>query len=209
MYIPRYFKVADMDEIRSFIRENSFGTMVTTHHRKPMASHLPLELHNQKGDHYITGHMAYANPQWRTFEESKDNVLVMFNGPHAYISSSWYRSNNVPTWNYQAVHVYGRASVMTEEDLQEDLTLLLKKYEQDRDNAALWENLSLQTKRQMKGIVGFKIKILDMQAAYKLSQNRSEADYTNIISKLNEEETLESKQMAGLMEDRNKEREKN
>src|SRR5699024_11072108 len=87
--------------------------------------------------------------------------------------------------------------------------IVIKKYEQDRENAALWENLSLQTKRQMKGIVGFKIKILDMQAAYKLSQNRSEADYTNIISKLNEEETLESKQMAELMEDRNKEREKN
>src|SRR5699024_12262911 len=106
----------------------------------------------------------------------------------------------MPTWNYKAVHVYCRVSVMMEEELQEELILLLKKYEQDRENAALWDNLSLQTKRQMKGIVGFKIKILDMQAAYKLSQNRSEADYTNIISKLNEEETLESKQMAELME---------
>src|SRR5699024_7505331 len=133
----------------------------------------------------------------------------MFNGPHAYISSTWYQSNNVPTWNYQAVHVYGRARVMTEEELQDDLTLLLKKYEKDRENAAICENLSLQTKRQMKGNVGFKIKILDMQAAYKLNQKRNEANYTNIISKLKEEKTLESKQMAELMEDRNKEREKN
>ena len=209
MYIPRYYQVTDIAEMRAFIRENPFGTMVTTHHGKPIASHLPLELHKRKGDYYVTGHMAYANPQWRTFEESKDNVLVMFNGPEAYISSSWYQSNNVPTWNYQAVHVYGYASVMTEEELQEDLTLLLKKYEQDRENAALWEDLSLQTKRQIKGIVGFKIKVLDMQAAYKLSQNRNETDYRNIISKLYEEDTMQSKEMAELMEDRLKEREKN
>src|SRR5699024_5535104 len=121
MYIPRYYQVTDVNEIKSFIREHSFGTMVTTHHGKPMASHLPLELDKQKEGYYLTGHMAYANPQWRTFEESKDNVLVMFNGPDAYISSSWYQSNNVPTWNYQAVHIYGRASMMTKEELQKDV----------------------------------------------------------------------------------------
>lgn len=66
---------------------------------------MPLELHKQGDDYYITGHMAYANPQWKTFEDNKDHVLIMYQGPHAYVSSTWYKDENVPTWNYQAVHV--------------------------------------------------------------------------------------------------------
>ncbi len=163
---------------------------------------MPLELHKQGNDYYITGHFAYANPQWRTFENDNENVLVMFQGPHAYISSSWYKSEDVPTWNYQSVHVYGTASIMSEQELQEDLKLLLQKYEQHRKNPALWENLSSQTKKQIKGIVGFKIKIQEVQAAYKLSQNRNEEDYNNIIDKLHEEKDLNSKALAEAMKTR-------
>lgn len=143
--------------------------------------------------------MAYGNPQWRTFEDDNENVLIMYQGPHAYISSSWYNNENVPTWNYQAVHVYGRPSIMSDQELEEDLKLLLRKYEGQRKNPVLWENLSPQTKIQIKGIVGFKIKITEFQAAYKLSQNRNEMDYINIIDKLQNEGDLNSKQMAELM----------
>ncbi|PAV30876.1 protease [Virgibacillus profundi] len=200
MYIPKHFKVTDFDEIREFIQKYSFGTIVSTEQGKPIATHLPLELHKQGDDYYITGHFAYANPQWKTFEA--DNVLVMFQGPHAYISSSWYKSENVPTWNYQSVHIYGTASIMSEQELQEDLKILLQKYEQHRKNPALWENLSSQTKKQIKGIVGFKIKIQEVQAAYKLSQNRNEEDYQNIIDKLYEEKDLNSQDLAEVMENR-------
>ena len=131
-----------------------------------------------------------------------ENVLVMYQGPHAYISSSWYKSENVPTWNYQAVHIYGMASILSEQELEQDLTLLLQKYEQHRNNPALWENLSSQTKNQIKGIVGFKIKIQEVQAAYKLSQNRNEDDYQNIIDKLYEEKDLNSQQLAEVMKNR-------
>ncbi|MEK3934361.1 FMN-binding negative transcriptional regulator [Sporosarcina sp. FSL W7-1349] len=203
MYIPAYFKVTDMDEIREFIRRHSFGTVVTTEQGKPIATHLPLELHKQGEDYYITGHMAYANPHWRNFETDPDNVLVMYQGPHSYISSSWYKSENVPTWNYQAVHVYGTARIMDETELEEDLILLLQKYEKQRKNAVLWETLSPQTKQQIKGIVGFKIKIQEVQAAYKLSQNRNEEDYANIIDKLREEGNCNSQQVADAMTDRN------
>lgn len=209
MYIPKYYKVTNMNEIKEFIQTNSFATIVTTKEGKPIASHLPLVLHKQEGDYYITGHMAYANPQWKTFEETKDNVLIMFQGPDAYISSSWYEIDNVPTWNYQSVHVYGNASVMTEKELQKDLELLLEKYEQNRDNSVLWGDLPSLTKKQITGIVGFKMKVVDIQAAYKLSQNRNETDYKNIISKLYEEETLKSTQMAKLMEERLRDREEN
>ncbi len=202
MYIPKKFKVTNVNEIRDFIQENSFGTIVTTEQGKPIATHLPLLL-NKKGDnYYITGHMAYANPQWKTFEGENENVLVMFQGPHAYISSSWYEHENVPTWNYQAVHVYGTASIMNEQELEADLIGLLQKYELHRTNAILWENLSAQTKKQIKGIVGFKIKIKEVQAAYKLSQNRNEEDYHNIIEKLSAEADINSKALADVMKNR-------
>ena len=202
MFIPKHFKVTDFDEIREFIQDNSFGTIVTTKEGKPIATHLPLELHKQGEDYYITGHLAYANPQVKTFADDNENVLVMYQGPHAYISSSWYKSENVPTWNYQSVHIYGTASIMSEQELQEDLKLLLQKYEQHRKDPALWENLSSQTKKQIKGIVGFKIKIQEVQAASKLSQNRNEEDYQNIIDNLFEEEDVNSEVMAEVMKDR-------
>ncbi|SES31165.1 FMN-binding negative transcriptional regulator [Psychrobacillus sp. OK032] len=200
MYIPKFYKVTDFDEIKEFVQKNSFGTIVTTKKSKPIATHLPLGLSEKDGDLYITGHMAYGNPQWRTFETSED-VLVMFQGPHAYISSSWYEHENVPTWNYQAVHVYGTASIMNEEELKQELSSMLLKYEQHRDNPVLWEKLSPQViERELKGIVGFKIKIHEVQAAYKLSQNRNEKDYLNIVNKLQEEEDINSQQMAKVME---------
>ncbi|MDX8344530.1 FMN-binding negative transcriptional regulator [Rossellomorea sp. YZS02] len=200
MYIPKHFKVTDFVEIKDFIQRNSFGTIVTTEEGKPIATHLPLELHTHGDDYYLTGHFAYANPQWKTFGD--DPVLVMYQGPHAYISSSWYKSENVPTWNYQAVHVYGTASIMSEQELNEDLKALLLKYEQHRENGALWEKFSPKTKNQTKGIVGFKVKVLEVQAAYKLSQNRSEEDYDNIIDKLNKEKDLNSQQLAEVMNNR-------
>lgn len=202
MFIPNHFKITDFEEIKEFIHENSFGTIVTTKAGKPIATHLPLELHKQKGDYYITGHMAYANPQWKTFEDNKDNVLVMYQGPHAYISSSWYKHENVPTWNYQSVHVYGTGAIMSEQELEKDLMLLLQKYEQHRENPVLWEHLSSQTKKQIKGIVGFKIKIREVQAAYKLSQNRDKDDYHHIVDKLYEEKDLNSKALAEAMKKR-------
>ncbi|MCM3355071.1 MULTISPECIES: FMN-binding negative transcriptional regulator [Bacillus] len=202
MYIPKYYKVTNVDDIWDFVQNNSFGTIVTTAQGKPIATHLPLQLMKEGDTYYITGHIAYGNPQWRTFETCED-VLVMFQGPHAYISSSWYEKENVPTWNYQAVHVYGTASILNEEELKHDLTMLLQKYEKHRKNPVLWDKLSPQLlESQLKGIVGFKMKVGEIQASYKLSQNRNEKDYMNIIDQLRHEGNPNSKQMAELMEKR-------
>lgn len=202
MYIPKYLKVTNVDEILDFVQKNSFGTIVTTEQGKPIATHLPLGLNKKGEDCYITGHMAYGNPQWRTFEICED-VLVMFQGPNAYISSSWYSHENVPTWNYQAIHMYGKASILDKDELIEELTIMLKKYEKNRENPVLWNNLSPHLlESELKGIVGFKIKVGEIQAAYKLSQNRNETDYINIIDKLQNEGNPHSKQMAELMEKR-------
>lgn len=200
MFIPKQFKVSDFEEIREFVQQNSFGTLVTTRKGRPIATHLPLQWAKEGEDTFITGHMAYGNPQWRTFE-ANDEVLVMFQGPHAYISSSWYEHENVPTWNYQSVHVYGAAQLLSEEELKQDLANLLLKYEEHRENPVLWDKLSSELlEKEVKGIVGFKIKIKEIQAANKLSQNRNAQDYENIVAKLHEEKDPNSHLLAEVME---------
>ncbi|MCU4666588.1 FMN-binding negative transcriptional regulator [Bacillus paralicheniformis] len=202
MYIPKYFKVENVDEILDFVQKNSFGTIVTTEQGKPIATHLPLGFNKKGDDYYITGHVSFGNPQWRTFETCQD-VLVMFQGPHAYISSSWYGHEDVPTWNYQAVHIYGQASILERDELIEELTIMMGKYEKHRENPILWDNLSPQLlERQLKAIVGFKIKVEDIQAAYKLSQNRNDTDYMNIIDQLQNEGDPNAEQLAAVMKKR-------
>lgn len=205
MYVPRHFKVSNMNEVKDFIQAISFGTIITTEQGKPIATHIPLEFREKGDEYYITGHMAYGNPQWKTFETC-ENALVIYQGPHAYISSSWYGHENVPTWNYQAVHVYGKPSILEKEELKQDLTLLLEKYEKHRENPVFWNKLSPKLlESQLKGIVGFKIQVQEIRAAYKLSQNRNDEDYHHIINQLQKEENVNAHQLAEAMKKRIKE----
>jgi transcriptional regulator len=204
LYIPKFFKVTDINEIKEFIKTNSFGTLITTKKGRPIATHLPLELKEKGGEVYITGHLAYGNPQWRTLETSEE-CLVIYQGAHAYISSSWYENENVPTWNYQAVHVYGTGMLLSEEELKQELTTMLQKYENHRENPVLWDKLSPELlNRELKGIVGIQIKVNETQAAFKLSQNRNDRDYDQIIDKLKMEDNPLSKQMAEVMKSKMK-----
>src|SRR5690625_2778070 len=186
MYIPKLFQVTDFTEIKRFVNENSFGTIISQTDKQPVATHTPMLLRKINDQYVVTGHMAKANPQWKTFKQLNNNVLAIFQGPHTYVSSSWYTSENVPTWNYQVVHIYGKIEIMSGAALAEDLMILLEKYESGRTSPVLWETLSDETKQQIKAIVGFKIIIEDVQAAYKLSQNRNKKDFTNIIEKLSQ-----------------------
>ncbi|MDP4108035.1 MAG: FMN-binding negative transcriptional regulator, partial [Bacillota bacterium] len=104
MYIPEYFKINDKEIIYEVIEKNSFATLFSQHNGEPCATHLPLTL-NREND-LLYGHFALQNEQWKDIESQK--VLVTFQGPHCYISPSWYETNKaVPTWNYVAIHVYG------------------------------------------------------------------------------------------------------
>ncbi|PRS71443.1 protease [Bacillus sp. GBSW2] len=191
MHVPSFFQMKDMEKIKSFIQSNSFATVVTTTDEKPIATHIPVSFHQVEDSYVITGHMAIGNPQWKTFEEN-EKVLVIFQGPHAYISSSWYEKEAVPTWNYQAVHVYGKAVLLEKGELVKELTTMLETYESHREQPVLWDTLSDELlEKQVKGIVGFKIIIDEVQAAFKLSQNRHERDYAHIIEKLEAEGDLE------------------
>lgn len=199
MFSPKYFQMKDKAEVLRLMEDNSFVTIVTMHKGKPIATHVPVHLQKEGDDYFIRGHLAYGNAQWRTFE-TNEQVLVIYQGPHAYISSSWYSHENVPTWNYQAVHVYGQAMILGEAELKQDLAKQLQKYEKHREHAVFWDTLSPELlTQQIKGIVGFKIKVEDMQATYKLSQNRNDEDYQNIIEKLQQEPQPHARHLAEVM----------
>src|SRR5262245_55708329 len=104
MYIPTAFAETDPGTLFGFIEAYSFGLLVSTHQGGPFASHLPLLLEREAGPHgTLLGHMARANPQWHDLDGQE--VLAVFSGPHAYVSPTWYESEQVvPTWNYVAVH---------------------------------------------------------------------------------------------------------
>src|ERR1044071_9429828 len=107
MYLPSDFKEEDFQKLAAFIHQFSFATLVSGRSGSLQASHLPFLFDEKRGKSgFLRGHMAKANPHWKTIEE--EEVLVIFQGPHAYISPTWYEaSETVPTWNYATVHAYG------------------------------------------------------------------------------------------------------
>jgi len=198
MFTPQHYKYTDIAEIKDFLTKNSFGILVNQVDGKPWATHIPLELDvNSKGNDVLVGHIAKANPQWKHFKENIQ-VLCIFNGPHSYVSSSWYKEEEVPTWNYIAVHVYGTLEIQSEKELLASLHKLVDKYEKNSKEPISINDMSPQTMRQIKGVVGFEIKIEDIQATYKLSQGR-EHDHPKIISELEEQDNSGSQAIAKCM----------
>jgi transcriptional regulator len=203
MYIPSKYRNEDLAEVKDFIRSNSFAILVNQFKGRPWATHTPLELDkDEEGNDILIGHIARANPQWKAFED-KTEVLCIFNGPHSYVSSSWYKEEEVPTWNYIAVHIYGSLTVMTESEVLTWLHGLVDHYEKDEEKPLSLKNMSPATLRQVKGVVGFRIKINQIQAAYKLSQGREE-DHARIIQELKNKKDAGSKQVAHIMTERGK-----
>ena len=185
MYVNSINRWEDEPEIISFIQKNAFATLITQENGRSLATHLPFVLdQNESGKAIISGHIAKANAQWKTIPEQGE-VLVMFQGPHAYISSSWYNHENVPTWNYLAVHVYGKIRLIEGEELLNHLKKLVHTYEEDRPNRVSVEEMSgAYLESQIRALVGFEIQITEVQASAKLSQNRDQTNFENIITEL-------------------------
>lgn len=183
MYIPELYKNENQEEIQNFIHQNGFGILVNQTNGKLWATHIPLLLEEKDGKQLLVGHISKLNPQAESFK-TNDDVLAIFSGSHSYISSSWYDHENVPTWNYLAVHVYGKLSVYNQEQAVESLKRLVDKYEAKSKNPVRVEDLSEKTMREAKGIIAFEIEITAVEAQKKLSQNRDDKNYQNIISEL-------------------------
>ncbi len=179
MYIPKHFAEHDQADILRFIQANAFGTLVTVDGGVPFASHIPFLL--EQGDTLtLSGHLAKANPQWQHLA-ANPQVLAMFQGAHAYVSPTWYAGAGVPTWNYTAVHVYGKVRVIHDTAwLQAQVERLSHYYEGDTPNA--W--IPSYPAKMLEAVVGFEITIESLQAKYKLSQNRSTVDQHNVIQAL-------------------------
>jgi transcriptional regulator len=198
MYIPQHYQNENLKEVKEFIINNSFGILINQVDGKPWATHIPLELDKDSaGKDILYGHIAKANPQWKYFDKGSE-VLCVFNGPHSYVSSSWYKEEEVPTWNYIAVHIYGKLKIQDERALMASLNKLVDKYEQQSENPVSLNNLSKNTLRQVKGVVGFEIEINEILAAYKLSQGR-EQDHSKIIDELKKRDTCGGNAIAGAM----------
>jgi len=183
MYIPELYKNEDPEEIQNFIHNNGFGILVNQTDGKPWATHIPLLLEVNNGKQSLVGHVSRENPQAESFKMN-DHVLAIFTGAHTYISSSWYDHENVPTWNYLAVHVYGNLKIHSLDESIEALKRLVDKYESKSENPVRVEELSTKTMLQARGIVSFEIEITAINAKKKLSQNRDDKNYENIISEL-------------------------
>jgi len=183
MYIPELYKNENQEDIQNFIHQNGFGILVNQTDGKLWATHIPLLLEEKDGKQILVGHISKENQQAESFK-TNDEVLVIFQGAHSYISSSWYDHENVPTWNYLAVHVYGKVQLHSHYETVEGLIKLVDKYEANSEKPVRVEEFSKKTMLQARGIVSFKIEITSIEAKKKLSQNRDDKNYKNIISEL-------------------------
>ena len=182
MYVAKSNRNENPEELKQFVRENGFGILISQVEGRPWATHIPMVL-SEDGSR-LTGHVAKGNRQWKNFGNESE-VLAVFSGPHAYVSSSWYDHENVPTWNYIAVHVSGKIRVIEGGELLESLKQLTDKYEKASECPVSVGRMSPEfLKVEINGIVAFEITIEKLEAAYKLSQNRDDKNHARIIEEL-------------------------
>jgi transcriptional regulator len=186
MYIPNAFREDDQEKLVAFMQAHSFATLVSVIDGAPFATHLPVVIREEEGNVTIIGHVAKANPHWQALGSGES--LMIFQGPHAYISPALYeKQESVPTWNYIAVHAYGTAQLITTEHgfaaMEAMLSDMIKNYEETYH--VQWDSLSAKFREgMMRGIVGFTLSVTRLEGKYKLSQNRSHTDQTTVAHAL-------------------------
>ena len=183
MYSPPYNRIEDRAELLAFMRAHSFCLLVTGAGGELAASHLPC-LVEERGERLaLVMHMARANPQWQSFFE--DDVLVVFRGPHAYVSPRWYeRAPAVPTWNYAAVHAYGRPVVLEAREAKHASQRRLVEALDPKWLAAFDALEQDYVDRMLDGIVNFEIEVGRLETRWKLSQNRGRREQELIVAAL-------------------------
>ncbi len=200
MFIPPSFAENDRTTLESFIQQNSFGTLVSLVNQLPFATHLPFLLDNESSEKgFLIGHMAKGNPQWQ--EIANQTVLVIFTGPHTYISPSWYQDQRtVPTWNYTVVHVYGPIEMIHEKVALLDIVQRsVRFYEQTMPQPWSFDSTSVMVDRLLEQIVGFRISIEKLEGKFKLNQNHSTDRRQKVVQALKAQPDENSQKIAHLM----------
>lgn len=177
MYVPRHFRVKDRDEAFRFVRQNSFGLLVTSGPELPAITHLPMLL--SEDQEFLFGHVALANPHWESFGCLSTAV---FTGPHDFVSTANYEIHpSVATWNYTAVHLHGRTEKLDGDELIHLLRRLTLAYDPEIEKMHPEDLKSEFLAHHAQGVVGFKMRIEGMDAKYKLSQNKQSADRHRVM----------------------------
>ena len=197
MYIPELFRVDDPATLFRFIERYNFGTIVSGG-AKPDATHLPFLVDAARGERgVLVAHFARANAHWKTLDSLGDS-LVIFRGPHCYLSPSWYDNKvNVPTWAYATVHVRGRARVMEDpSDIYPIVERLVAQHDQD------WKISTAEPlmERFLQHIVGIEIPIESIEGKFKFNQNTSQADQLGVIGALSDSDDQNEREVADIMQ---------
>ncbi|MCB0533117.1 MAG: FMN-binding negative transcriptional regulator [Saprospiraceae bacterium] len=202
MYTPTHFNQSDRATLLAFMQRYSFATLVTARPGEaPVATHLPFTIEIRDEVIWLVAHMARLNPQWQHFAEGE--VLVIFQEPHAYISPRWYdKELSVPTWNYAAVHAYGRPELIESEA---GVFAVLEKLITASEAAYLehWKRLPEGYKTGLaKGLVAFELEVTRLEGKEKMSQNRTEKEIGQVIAGLEQSEYPGDREMAALMQEK-------
>jgi transcriptional regulator len=199
MYVPLHFAESDPAKLYDFIERHSFGLLVSQAGGVPFVSHLPFLLDRAVGPHgTLLGHVARANPHWRDL--AGQTALAVFSGPHAYVSPTWYGAENVvPTWNYVAVHAYGRATVVEDRPALLDIVRRsVTYYESSMPRPWTLDDSSPFVDRLLGRIVGFRIEIERLEGKWKLNQNHP-AERRKCVADILQERDDDARAVAALM----------
>lgn len=184
IYTPKHFEASNEPAlIAQLVDRYNFATLIAVDSGSPVVSHIPFVFRPEEGPYgTLVGHIATANPQGEMFKASQE-VMVIFQGPHAYISSSWYaeQAGDVPTWNYPVVHMSGVPEIIAEHDAAFSEMLALIQH----NDPELKLSLSDDDRRGfLKAITVFKINVSKVSAKFKMSQNRSAEDHRRVVEQL-------------------------
>ena len=201
MYVPASFTVSDEKTLESFIDRYDFATLTSSSSAGLMASHIPIMFRRSAGKAVLIGHLARANDQWRQFDGHTE-TLAIFHGPHAYVSPTWYATSRaVPTWNYAAVHVYGKPRARQEADFTvAALRDLVARHEGSRAKPWRTEDLASEVFEKLaKAIVAFEMPIDRIEGQFKLGQNRSQDDRAGMLEGLDAEKSSDAEALAAFI----------
>jgi len=206
VYTPKYYREEDRETILAFLRQNNFPAIVSLDGEKPIATHAVVEVtEDENGKMTIYSHISRANPQWKTF--GSQEIMLIFQGAHTYISPRWYNHVNVPTWNYMMIHVYGKVRLLQGDELFELFSRLVRNHEANSQYRL--ESLPQDfVQKEIKGVVGFAIDVTRIDAGYKLSQNRNDEDHENIVRELEKRGDADSAKVAKAMREKREESER-
>jgi transcriptional regulator len=197
MYSPDYNRIEDRPELLAFLRANNFPILVTGTGGVLHASHLPVTIHEQGSQIVIDMHMAKNNPQWKEFFD--DEVMIIFTGPHAYVSPRWYADEErVPTWNYTAIHAYGVPKINSDRQAKADSQ---RRLIESLDPQWLPKHDALSQKyvdMMLNGIVNFSIPVARLETRWKLSQNRGRQEMELIAAELEKSTDSGERALAAL-----------